>query len=61
MKEWFGVESLSPRDAKANVSNARKTGRIAPEAPRPACYAACSPLGYALATDRKEFRGDAAA
>ena len=60
VKGLLGVENLSVRDAKANVSNARKTGRIGLRSARPACYAACSPLGYA-ATDRKEFRGDAAA
>ncbi|SEO17377.1 hypothetical protein SAMN02990966_01266 [Rhodospirillales bacterium URHD0017] len=38
-----------------------KCKEIRPIQTRPACYAACSPLRYALATDRKEFRGDAAA
>jgi hypothetical protein len=52
--------TVTVRDAKADVSNARKTGGIAPESARAACYAACSPLGYAV-TDFKEFRGDAAA
>ena len=60
MKGLFGVESLCLRDAKADMSNARKMGRIGPESVRAACYAARSPLGYAL-TDFKEFRGDAAA
>src|SRR5215204_6492087 len=32
----FGVASLSPRDAKANVSKSRKTGRIRPGSIRPA-------------------------